>query len=155
MPSGGSQSWKPDVSCGYRLHMGKKSARRRDQRKRAQLRLKDAASAAEAKAAAAEPAATPPGGQGDSMSRSDMRTVAQAFDERWPMPPVVRDSFAKEAARMFFDRNRPDRTRIAAGKLMVSADRVNLQQEALRIMDLEQRLKAIEKLNHDVGPGNA
>jgi hypothetical protein len=80
--------------------------------------------------------------------------AARALRERWDVPDLVRGSFVTTAAKMYYDANRNDRSRIAAGNLILGADRLNVQHEALRITDLEKRLRAVEELNRDGGTGN-
>lgn len=79
-----------------------------------------------------------PGGQGDELSRSDIRLLDRAIKERWPLSQDCRVKILKRLTAIL-DRESDDgakaKTRdvIAAAKAIISADRLNLQQDALEL----------------------
>jgi hypothetical protein len=91
-----------------------------------------------------------PGGQGEHLpSRSELRLQAQALRERWPIDPSVRAGMLRVAISMFDPENPTsaqidDRTKVAAMKVVLAADRLNLQEQHLEL----DRQKAGEGVEH-------
>jgi hypothetical protein len=80
---------------------------------------------------------TPEGGLGEDLSRSDVRLVARAVRQRWPIPDQVRARLVKNLA-LIVQESEDERAVVAAAKVLVAADVLNLEQEKrdLKLPDL-------------------
>jgi hypothetical protein len=77
------------------------------------------------------------GARGESPSRSDLALYRKAVRERWPIDPAKRPAIVEEMVRLVeapgADEGEPSevdhRTRVAAAKVLLEMDRLNLEQE--------------------------
>lgn len=57
-----------------------------------------------------------------------MELYRRAFKERWPIPPELRPQLAEEMRKVLLQSD-DIRTKVAAAKALLEADKVNLEQE--------------------------
>jgi hypothetical protein len=69
------------------------------------------------------------GGVAVYTTRADMRMVAKAIRERWPVTEEVRKRCVDDAVAILDDAQANHRTRIAALRLLLAADAVNVSRE--------------------------
>ena len=62
----------------------------------------------------------------------NMRLVGRAIREDWPIPPELRAMLVEQMGKIV-DKGKNNRDKIAASKVLVSADTVNVKREALDI----------------------
>ena len=67
-----------------------------------------------------------PWGQGEDASRSDAKLMRQAIKNGWPIPQVARKRGIQVARDLMDDPDATDRDKIAAVKLLIEADKINL-----------------------------
>lgn len=64
--------------------------------------------------------------------RGDINMVRRAIERGWNIPDQIRDTFIPDVVSIMEDETLPASTRLAAGSLIVAADKVNL--ERLKIL---------------------
>lgn len=79
------------------------------------------------------------------MRREDLRLVARAMRERWPIPDEVRLTLLRKLREVIVRRKTTPRELAAVGKVLLGADRLNLDQEKLDIVaELKAKIAELE-----------
>lgn len=78
------------------------------------------------------------GGQGES-PRGTLNRQARALDQRWPLTPEQRAEIVQTALELLRDGKSAQRTRLAAARVLVAADQVNVRREATEAADGRQQ----------------
>lgn len=63
------------------------------------------------------------------MTRQEMVLARRAIKARWPIPDVARAAVVKECRKILESARRSTREKLAAAKILILADRLNLEQE--------------------------
>jgi hypothetical protein len=102
-----------------------------------------------------EPAESPdsrgvPGGQHNRHRLADLKLRLHALNERWAVPADLKAETINQVRAIYTDKKSHERTRVAAGRLLVSMSSVNLQaiDTSLRANQAEvtdERLDAVER----------